>query len=41
MVLFLEQIFALIGWKGIMLMKGKTDTYTHCKKYQGNQKGGK
>ncbi len=41
MVLFPKHIFALFEWKGIMLMKQKTEKYTHCKRYEGNTTGSK
>lgn len=41
MVLFPKHIFALFKRKGIMLMKRKTDKYTHCKRYEGKTTGRK
>lgn len=41
MVLFRKHIFALFKRKGIMLMKRKTDKYTHCKRYEGKTTGRK
>lgn len=41
MVIFPKHIFALFEWKGTMLMKLKTDKYTHCKTYEGKTTGRK
>ncbi len=41
MVLFPKHIFALFKRKEIMLMKRKTDKYTHCKRYEGKTTGRK